>query len=127
MERTLHDVGINGIKDLQGYYVNRIRSYNERLKIQAEQTRQACIKAAINWTKKPISRPSWDDSEWAEWSGHDNQNGDDSFRIRRDSSTGEHLTEYSSNGEAVHQLHLEDNPTTLTPSKEKNCVNLSIC
>lgn len=121
MERTLHDVGIQGVKELQNFYVDRVLRYNDRLKHQAEHLRTSCIAAAAQWSKKPSRPTPWEDSEWAEWSGNEGHDADEnqsaSFSRRRNSSTVELPPENSSNGEAVHQLHLEDNPTVLTPSR----------
>lgn len=83
MERTLHDIGINGVKDLHFFYVNRVLRYNDRLRSQAELRRRACIKAATqldasNRTAAP-STP-WDDPEWTEWSGNEASEADQSCK-----------------------------------------------
>ena len=81
MERTLHDNGLNGVKDLQDFYVTRIKCYNERLRLQAERLHQSCIQASSQWRKKPTGTSnSWEDSEWTEWSGNETHDPEDSFQ-----------------------------------------------
>jgi len=116
MERTLHDIGFNGIKDLQDFYVTRVKCYNGRLRQDAERLHQSCIQAGSQWKNKSsgISN-SWEDSEWTEWSGNETHDPEDSFK--KESSNNFTLTE-NSNGEAVHQLHLEDNVNVSAPGLE---------
>merc|ERR1740128_770586 len=116
MERSLHDIGLNGVKDLHDFYVTRIRCYNERLRVKSERLRQICVKAGSQWQKKPSGvSNSWEDSEWTEWSGNETHDPEDSFK--KDSSNSFTHTE-NSNGEAVHQLHLEDNMNVSAPGLE---------
>ena len=81
MERTLHDIGFNGIKDLQDFYVTRVKCYNGRLRQDAERLHQSCIQAGSQWKNKSsgISN-SWEDSEWTEWSGNETHDPEDSFK-----------------------------------------------
>merc|ERR1712137_755942 len=115
MERTLHDTGLNGVKDLQDFYVTRIKCYNERLRLQAQRLHQSCIQASSQWKKKSTGiTNSWEDSEWTEWSGNETHDPDDSFKKELNNFTPSE----NSNGEAVHQLHLEDNINVSAPGLE---------
>lgn len=84
MERTLHDVGMSGVKDLHFFHVNRVLRYNDRLRSQAENLRRACVKAASQWdggSSKPGGPTTpWEDPEFADWSGNEAQETDFSFK-----------------------------------------------
>lgn len=83
MERTLHDMGMNGIKDLHLFHVNRVLCYNDRLRSQGDRLRRACVRAASEqWkTESKAAWPtSWEDSEWPECSGNEATDLDTSFK-----------------------------------------------
>ncbi len=85
MERTLFDVGMNGVKDLHTFYTNRVLRYNDRLRMQSHNLRRACVKAASQFdnskagdsTTGAWEEPEW--TEWTEWSGNEAADVDNSF------------------------------------------------
>lgn len=84
MERTLYDMGVNGVRDLHNFHINRVLRYNERLQMQSHSLRRACVKAAAQWenSKPADSATPWEDPEWVEWtewSGNETADVDSSF------------------------------------------------
>ena len=81
MERTLCDVGMNGVKDLHTFHTNRVLRYNDRLRIQSHNLRRACVKAASQFDSSKAGdsteEPEW--TEWTEWSGNEAADVDNSF------------------------------------------------
>ncbi|XP_032796425.2 uncharacterized protein LOC116932704 [Daphnia magna] len=119
MERTLHDVGMNGVKDLHHFYTNRVIRYNDRLRQQSHNLHSMCVKAAVQFDHSKVGPGTpWEESEWAElteWSGNEAMDNDSSFNrdmgIKSQSSL-------RSNHEAINQLHLEDNTAISAPGLE---------
>lgn len=81
MERTLHDIGMNGVKDLYDYHTNRVVRYNDRLRAQSFNLRRACVKVISQWDTRTDLTTTWtqEDSEWAEWSGNEGTDLDNSM------------------------------------------------
>lgn len=84
MERTLFDVGINGVKDLHIFYTNRVLRYNDRLRQQSHNLHRACVKAVTQFDNSKVTGPAtpWEESEWAElteWSVNEPLDIDSSF------------------------------------------------
>lgn len=83
MERTLHDVGMNGVKDLHHFYTNRVIRYNDRLRQQSHNLHSMCVKAAVQFDHSKVGPGTpWEESEWAElteWSGNEAMDNDSSF------------------------------------------------
>lgn len=84
MERTLHDVGINGVKDLHYFHTNRVLRYNDRLRQQSQNLHSMCVKVALQFDHSKATGPGtpWEESEWAElteWSGNEATDIDNSF------------------------------------------------
>lgn len=84
MERTLHDVGINGVRELHSYYKNRVLRYNERLQMQSHNLRRACVRVVsqLETNKAAETSSTWEEPEWAEWtewSGNETADVDSSF------------------------------------------------
>ena len=83
MERTLFDVGMNGVKDLHNFYTNRVLRYNDRLRQQSHNLHRACVKAVtVDNTQVTGPGTPWEESEWAElteWSTNETMDVDGSF------------------------------------------------
>lgn len=71
MERTLNDIGFNGVKELHSFYTNRVVAYNDRLHFQAQNLRQLCVDAAVKLEESRASDLAWEEHESGESSGNE--------------------------------------------------------
>ena len=80
MEKTLHDIGLNGVKELHSFYNNRVLAYNDRLHLQARNLRQVCTNAILKLEHNRTSDMTWEGHESGESSGNELGESDRSFK-----------------------------------------------
>lgn len=76
----MHDIGLNGVKDIHSFYNNRVLGYNNRLHVQARNLREMCVNEAVKVEQNRTSDMTWEEHESGESSGNETSEADRSFK-----------------------------------------------